>query len=215
MSNPNTEQYWDEVYRREWERGVIGTEAYNRDYGPIHDAVIELIPDGARTLDLGCGPGLLCHKIKVARPQASVMGVDFSAYTVACNQKRDADLGITYRCLDLRGALSALPSPFDVITICEVIEHLDEPERIVDEAVTLLREGGLLVVTCPHDNEIPDPEHVRVWGHDELFHLLARYGETVSFRHFPPPYFHIWMMAWVTKAPDADWPRRDVDSTDQ
>ena len=95
-----------------------------------------------------------------------------------------------------------------MITICEVIEHLNEPERVIAEAAPLLRDPGLFVVTCPHDAGIPDPEHVREWGHDTLFHLLAEYGETVSFRHFPPPYFHVWMMAWVTKAAESEWPRR-------
>jgi 2-polyprenyl-3-methyl-5-hydroxy-6-metoxy-1,4-benzoquinol methylase len=208
VSNPNTEDYWDDVYRREWEQGLIGTTNYNRNYGPIHDAVIELIPDGARVLDLGCGPGLLCRKIKLARPQASVTGVDFSAYTIERNRTRDANLGIAYECIDLQGHLSKLQPSFDVITICEVIEHLDEPERTVAEAVALLRDRGLLIVTCPHDSAIPDPEHVRDWGHETLFHLLAEYGETVSFRHFPPPYFDKWMMAWVTTTEKSEWPRR-------
>lgn len=199
MGNINTDRYWDEVYRREWERGLVGRPDYNRDYGPIHDAVVELIPDGARVLDAGCGPGLLCRKITLARPHAAVTGVDFSAYTVARNQARDADLGIAYRCLDIRSSLPTLDGPYDAITICEVLEHLDEPERLVADAMALLAPGGRLVVTCPHDEEIPDPEHVRVWGHDTLFHLLARYSDTVSFRHFPPPYFQVWMMAWVTK----------------
>jgi hypothetical protein len=65
----------------------------------------------------------------------------------------------------------------------------------------LLREGGRFIVTCPHDDAIPDPEHVRLWGHDEMFHLLATYGDTVSFTHFPPPWFHVWMLAHVTKSP--------------
>jgi hypothetical protein len=56
------------------------------------------------------------------------------------------------------------------------------------------------VLTCPHDDGIPDPEHLRTWGHDEIFHLLSKYSDTVSFVHFAPPYFHIWLMAYLTKA---------------
>lgn len=81
--------------------------------------------------------------------------------------------------------------------MCEILEHLDEPEAVVAAAFGRLKPGGRFL-TCPHDHGIPDPEHVRLWGHDELFHLLAPYGDTISFRHFPPPYFHVWMLVYLT-----------------
>lgn len=197
--NINTPDYWDRVYQREWESGAPASGNYSRDYAPIHDAVISLIADGSRVLDVACGPGLLCRKIKQRRPAASVTGVDFSAYTIGRNRERDESLGIDYRHLDVRTGLPSLAGPFDVVAMCEILEHLEEPEAIVHSAIDLLKPGGRFILTCPHDDEIPDPEHVRTWGHDELFHLLARYGGTVSFMHFPPPYFHVWMLAYVTK----------------
>jgi 2-polyprenyl-3-methyl-5-hydroxy-6-metoxy-1,4-benzoquinol methylase len=101
--------------------------------------------------------------------------------------------------VDIRTGLLDLAPGFDVVTMCEVLEHLDEPESVVDAALALVKPGGRFILSCPHDDAIPDPEHVRIWGHDELFHLLARYSETVSFQHFPPPYFHIWMLAHLRK----------------
>jgi 2-polyprenyl-3-methyl-5-hydroxy-6-metoxy-1,4-benzoquinol methylase len=201
VSNINTPSYWDDVYRREWEAGVVESGNYSRDYGPVHDAVVGLVPDGSSVFDIACGPGLLCRKIKERLPATRVTGADFSAYTVQRNQQRDAALGIRYLHLDIRNGLSSVADRFDVITMCEVLEHLDEPETVVDAAMGLLRAGGRFIITCPHDHDIPDPEHVRIWGHDELFHLLARHGRTVSFVHFPPPYFHIWMLGYVTKEP--------------
>lgn len=198
-SNINTPQYWDAVYRREWESKAVTSGRYQRDYAPIHDAIIALIPDGASVLDIGCGPGLLCRKIKRARPRARVMGVDFSAVTIENNRATEPELGVEYAVVDIRTALPSLPRDWDVISMCEVIEHLDEPLRILDEAVALLRPGGLFILTTPHDNEIPSPEHVRQWGHDELFHVLAKYADTVSFTHFPPPWFSPWMMAHFVK----------------
>ena len=199
--NLNTPEYWDEVYRREWNSGQAQGESYSRDYGPIHDVIISLIPAESRVLDIACGPGLLCRKIKQQRPAAKVMGVDFSHYTITQNQERDRALGVEYRCLDIRASLSTLGGPFDVVTMCEILEHLEEPEALVAAAMKLLRSGGRFILSCPHDNDIPDPEHLRTWGHDELFHLLAPYSDTVSFTHFPPPWFHIWMLAYLTKNP--------------
>lgn len=200
-NNINTPHYWDAVYREEWESGRAQSEGYSRDYGPIHDAIIGLVPDGSRVLDVACGPGLLCRKIKQQRPLSQVVGVDFSEYMIARNLARDRELGVVYQTADICTGLPSLGGGFDVVTMCEILEHLDEPEAVVAGAMDQLKSGGRFILTCPHDDGIPDPEHVRLWGHDELFHLLARYSDTVSFMHFPPPYFHVWMLAYLTKAP--------------
>lgn len=197
--NLNTPEYWNGVYQNEWESGKAQSPNYDRDYGPIHDAILGLIPPGSSVLDIGCGPGLLCRKVRQRIESAQVTGVDFSHYAISRNQQRDAGLGITYRCVDIRTSLKSAGGPFDVVTMCEVLEHLDSPEAVVADAMSLLRPGGSFILTCPHNDEIPDPEHVRIWGHDELFHLLAPYSSTVSFTHFPPPYFHVWMLAHLVK----------------
>jgi 2-polyprenyl-3-methyl-5-hydroxy-6-metoxy-1,4-benzoquinol methylase len=203
-ANINTPNYWDGVYRQEWESGSVLSGNYHRDYGPIHDAVIRLVPPGSRVLDVACGAGLLCRKIKQAVPGTAVLGVDFAEYTVCQNRERDQDLGVEYRCVDVRHALGSVGGGFDVVMMCEILEHLDEPEAVVSEALKLLKAGGRFILTCPHDDAIPDPEHVRCWGHDELFHLLAPYTDTVAFTHFPPPYFHIWMLAHLIKSNPSD-----------
>jgi 2-polyprenyl-3-methyl-5-hydroxy-6-metoxy-1,4-benzoquinol methylase len=193
----NTPGYWDAVYRREWESGRI--EGGARDYAPIHDAIVELVTSGARVLDVACGPGLLCRKIALRCPGASVVGVDFSPYALERNRHRDHDLPVEYVVLDVRTELRSLRRTFDVVTMCEIVEHLAEPERVVADAMALLEAGGLFVLTCPHDDEIEDPEHLRLWGHDEVFHLLAPYGERVTFVRFPPPYYSPWLMGYLRK----------------
>ena len=198
--NVNTPEYWNQVYLEEWESGRVQGDCYHRDYGPIHDAVLNLIPQGQPTvLDIACGAGVLCRKIKRARPGAGVLGIDFAEYMIERNREQDSGLDIEYRCLDIRTDLGSLARPFDVVCMCEILEHLEEPQEVVATAFRLLKPGGRFILTCPHDNDIPDHEHVRVWGHDDVFHLLAAYAREVTFVHFPPPWFHIWMMAYVNK----------------
>jgi 2-polyprenyl-3-methyl-5-hydroxy-6-metoxy-1,4-benzoquinol methylase len=197
--NINTPEYWDEVYRREWEGHDVTGRDYHRDYGPIHDAIVRLVPAGSRVLDIACGPGLLCRKIKSQVPGTRVTGVDFSSYMIARNAERDKSLGIEYRCIDVRSSLPSLDKQFDAVSLCEILEHLDDPAAVVRDAMKLVKRDGLLVVSCPHADEIPDPEHVRYWDHESLFHLLAPYSDTITFTHFPPPYFHYWMLAYLRK----------------
>jgi len=196
--NINTPEYWDRVYRHEWDSGQILSPKYRRNYGHIHEAIIGLIGDGSRVLDIACGTGLLCRKLKIRLPAAQVTGVDFSQYAIAQNQQRDLSLGIEYRQVDIRRSLAEIDGLFDVVLMCEVLEHLDQPELVVAAALSRLGTGGRFILTCPHDNEIPDPEHVRAWGHDELFHFLAPYSDTISFMHFPLDYYRPWILAYLT-----------------
>jgi 2-polyprenyl-3-methyl-5-hydroxy-6-metoxy-1,4-benzoquinol methylase len=197
--NLNTADHWDEIYRVEWESGQVQDPKYARDYGPMHDAIISLIPDTSRVLDAGCGSGVLSRKIKRRLPDTSVIGVDLSPYTITRNQQADVGLGIEYACLDIRTSLPSLDRRFDVITMIEVLEHLDQPERVVADAMRLLEPGGLFILTCPHDDAIPHATHVRQWGHDELYHLLEDYSESVSFKKLPLSH-RKWILVSVVKA---------------
>jgi 2-polyprenyl-3-methyl-5-hydroxy-6-metoxy-1,4-benzoquinol methylase len=199
VRNINTPEYWDDVYKREWESKQVLGDKYHRDYGPIHESLIRLIPPASRVLDIACGPGVLCRKIKMHLSDASVTGVDFSSYTIARSTERDRDLGVQYRCLDIRTSLCSLQREFDVVIMCEVIEHLDNPAAVIRDAVALLKKNGLFIVSCPHANEIPDAEHVAEWDHESLFHLLSPYSSTITFTRFSPPYYHYWMMAHLRK----------------
>jgi SAM-dependent methyltransferase len=196
--NVNTPTYWDDVYRREWESGEILTR---RDHGEMHDAIVAIVPRDARVLDIGCGPGILCRRIAESVVGTQVSGVDFSKYTIERNADRDAALGIQYRCVDVRIGLAELDGPFDVVTMCEILEHLDEPEEAVAAAVALVRPGGLFVLSCPHDDQVPHVEHVREWGHDQVFHLLEPYSDAVTFHPLPAPR-NRWLLASLT-TPDA------------
>ena len=170
---------------------------------PADEILLDSLPRegrGKRVLDIACGSGVLCRKIKQRLPETKVMGIDFSQYTIERNSELDRPLEVEYLCLDISRSLSSIKGEFDVITMCEILEHLNEPEHVVADAMSLLRRGGRFILTCPHDGQIPDPEHVRQWGHDELFHLLENYSDTISFMHFPPPYFHVWVLAYLTKS---------------
>jgi SAM-dependent methyltransferase len=197
LQNINTPDYWDGVYRGEWESGQVGTPEHVRDYGPMHDVVLSLVPPQSRVLDVGCGAGVLCRKLASSVPGVAVTGVDFSEFAIESNRELDAELEIEYVCLDITASLGELEGPFDVVTMCEVLEHLDEPEQVIEEVMSLLRPGGLFIVTCPHDDQVPHPEHVREWGHDEVYHLLAPYADAVTFRSIPRPRDR-WLLAHAT-----------------
>jgi methionine biosynthesis protein MetW len=98
-------------------------------------------------LDIGCGVGegtqYLAHAVGVTRP----VGVDISETLVAGAIER----GVDARVVDLDTA--PLPYPdhsFDGVFCGEVIEHVRDTDRLLDEIRRVMKPGGLCVLSTPN-----------------------------------------------------------------
>jgi SAM-dependent methyltransferase len=100
---------------------------------------------GGRLLDVGCGHGLLLDEAR--RRGYSAEGLELSLH--ASSHARDA-LGLTVHALTLDD-LVADPEPprYAVIVLADVIEHLDDPLRAIDNCMELLEPGGVLCLVTP------------------------------------------------------------------
>jgi 2-polyprenyl-6-hydroxyphenyl methylase/3-demethylubiquinone-9 3-methyltransferase len=101
-----------------------------------------IAPAGLRVLDLGSGGGYLAESF--AEIGAQVTGIDPAANSVstATDHARGRALPIGY----LVGAGERLPFAdvsFDVVTCCDVLEHLYELDWVLAETARVLRPGGL------------------------------------------------------------------------
>jgi len=126
---------------------------------------------GKKVLDLGCGDGSLSFLI--AEKGAEVSGVD------------NDEIGLEFARKNVPKAdfvnASAYNLPFkdeffDVVVSCEVIEHLEEPEKMLSEAMRVLKKGGMIVLTTPYKlSETPsDKNHVKEYYPSEIKELLDR-----------------------------------------
>jgi 2-polyprenyl-6-hydroxyphenyl methylase/3-demethylubiquinone-9 3-methyltransferase len=103
--------------------------------------------DGKRSLDVGCGAGLLCEPL--ARLGATVTGVDAAEenVAVAADHSKGAGLSIDYRC----GDVTELGlKHFDLVTSMEVIEHVADKAAFVAALKAALAPGGLMILSTPN-----------------------------------------------------------------
>lgn len=133
-------------------------------YRIIHDVLLRLLPPGSkrRLLDLGCGPG---NMLDFLAGQGDVFGSDYSADALRFCRGRGYErvFRADFHRLPLK------PAAFDVVTCIDVIEHLAEDRRAIDELFEAIRPGGHLVVTVPAFQSL--------WGdHDELYGHHRRYS---------------------------------------
>lgn len=93
-------------------------------------------------LDVGCGGGLLAEQF--ARAGFEVTGIDPAPESIETARAHASASGlrIEYR----RGVGERLPfagGAFDHVACCDVLEHVDDVERVIGEIARVLRPGGL------------------------------------------------------------------------
>lgn len=147
---------------------------------------------GKQVLDVGCGAGLLTEPL--TRLGANVTGIDAAIENVQAARAHAEAMGlsIAYRSGEV-GALLLDDARFDLITSMEVIEHVADPAVFIAALASLLKPGGLLVISTP--NRTPQsrlamitlgeglgriPKGTHDWNRfvtpDELEKLLSAHG---------------------------------------
>jgi SAM-dependent methyltransferase len=126
---------------------------------------------GGRALDIGCGSGRVCGALAKAFPKAEIVGVDPDAESIA--RARGLNPGVQF----LVGDAGAAGGKFDLITLCDVLHDLAEPEKTLAQARALLQANGTLFIIEPkaadrlEDNR--NPVSTTFYGFS-LFHCMTQ-----------------------------------------
>jgi 2-polyprenyl-6-hydroxyphenyl methylase/3-demethylubiquinone-9 3-methyltransferase len=118
--------------------------AESRHRNPWIAAEIERAFGGApcRVLDLGCGAGFLSNYL--AARGHRVTGIDTTAENLTVARANDDSRSARYELGDAC-ALPYAPGSFDVVCAMDLLEHVEDPERVIAEASRVLAPGGLFV----------------------------------------------------------------------
>jgi SAM-dependent methyltransferase len=130
------------VQREQYAKGGIG-----RWYWDLRDQrTLSFIQEEKDILDLGCGEGITLEKILCQFPGRNALGVDYSEEKVRICKEHNlpARQGSTY-------ALDMEDRSWDCCLLLEVIEHLSDPQKALQEIHRVLRPGGLFLLIFPHD----------------------------------------------------------------
>jgi 2-polyprenyl-6-hydroxyphenyl methylase/3-demethylubiquinone-9 3-methyltransferase len=95
-----------------------------------------------RVLDLGCGAGFLSNYL--AERGHQVTGIDTTTENLTVALARDATHSARYEHGDAC-ALRFEPGSFDVVCAMDLLEHVEDPAKLIAEASRVLAPGGLFV----------------------------------------------------------------------
>jgi 2-polyprenyl-3-methyl-5-hydroxy-6-metoxy-1,4-benzoquinol methylase len=138
---------------------------------------------GRRVLDLGCRDGALTQAYLAGN---EVVGVDADREALA----EAAKLGIETKWADLDQPLELEDESFDVVVAGELLEHLRDPQRLVNEIRRVLCPGGTFVASVPNAYRLKgrllflfgrppenDPTHLQMFSAADVRALLAGFED--------------------------------------
>lgn len=130
----------------------------------VHDKVLELVKphlDEGRILVAGAGQGEFEHRLLahgIDRSRIDSIDIDPSQFQVE---------GLDCAFCDLNGPVPFADRSVDIWLSIEVMEHLRDPQNLVDEAWRALRDDGWLVITTPNVHSIE--QKLRFMLSDEFY----------------------------------------------
>lgn len=132
--------------QRFWHRGKLAM---------IDDLIRPHLKAGSRLLEIGCGAGNLLVQAAVPGSYPVALDLSMQALTFVRSRLQEANVNGQapggFLCTQAIGECLPLQhGSFDCVLLSEVIEHLEEPEHSIREAVRVLHPGGRLLITTPN-----------------------------------------------------------------
>lgn len=144
---------------------------------PDFRLISDLVPHGARVLDLGCGDGRLLEMLRTER-EAFVRGVELSVDDVAACLRRG--LSVVQADID-EGLAGFADDSFDLVVLSQTVQQTRRPKLVLEE---MLRVGRRGIVTFPNFG------HWRVRGY-----LLVKgrmpVSEHIPYQWYDTPNIHL------------------------
>jgi SAM-dependent methyltransferase len=196
--------------RDDWDRhwaNYAGSAAINPAQRYRQELIVHLLErEGTpqRVLDIGSGTGDLAAAVRAALPAAEILGLELSRAGVELARRKVPGAEFEERDLTVAEPPRTEYRGWATNAVCsEVLEHLDEPEALLTNAIPYLAPGCALLVTVPggpmsaFDCHIGHRKH---YGPKELRRLLEGAGfevERVTRAGFP--FFNLYRLVVILR----------------
>ncbi len=106
--------------------------------------------DDMLILDMPCGRGFYLNMFRYVS-RCRIVGADLDWQVLKKAQRNIGHLDIPLHNADIY-ALPYADNTFDAVIYSEVLEHVEDDQQALREAYRVLKPGGVLAITVPHEN---------------------------------------------------------------
>jgi 2-polyprenyl-6-hydroxyphenyl methylase/3-demethylubiquinone-9 3-methyltransferase len=144
------------------------------DLNPVRAAYVadRILLKGAKVADVGCGGGLLSEALAAAGAQVTGIDLGEKVIEIARLHLYESNLAVDYRMQSSAELAAAEPACFDAVCCMEMIEHVPDPEALVNDLAAMLKPGGMLFMSTL--NRTPVAFGAAILGAEYLMRMLPR-----------------------------------------
>jgi len=180
----NHKKYWDK-------NRVLSSEVFQF---PVYQFLSNYIKKNKiKTLiDLGCGIGSKLSYVNFHNPSTEIIGIDQDDPISYC--KKTYAFG-KWLVDDFENPLLIKELKAELLICCDVIEHLEDPDVLLDYIKSMLKKDGTAIISTPERDRLrgvncthsPNKFHIREWSYDEFEIYLQSHGFEIlkHFNQFP------------------------------
>lgn len=138
----------------EWQnKRYMSTIARNKERGRFFVKVLSEFYDltKIKLIEMGCGPGWIA--VELARYCPNVVGVDIDdeMINLATSYSKTENVSVIYEKCDVCTTTDYPIEYFDVVIAPHLLEHAKSHENPIREAHRILKNNGILILTCPNN----------------------------------------------------------------
>ena len=163
---------FDDLAARWWDK--------DSEFKPLHDINplrLNYIDEkaglnGKKVIDIGCGGGILSESM--ALRGATVKGIDLATagLSVAKLHAQQTAANVEYEKISAEALAELEPASYDVVTCLEMLEHVPQPDKIIQACATLVKPGGDLFFSTINRN--PKSYLFAIVGAEYVLNLLPK-----------------------------------------
>lgn len=113
----------------------------------IVDTLNRHLPTGATVLDVGCGNGIISRSL--GKKGFTVLGIDISEKAIEKAKALNKLDNVSFRVMSAE-ELAVSQEKYNAVICSEVLEHLEQPDKLLTVLHQSLKPDGVLIVTVPN-----------------------------------------------------------------
>lgn len=169
-----------------WNNGRIGTSLYYQFH--VYEFARNLIQQHnlSRIVDVGCGFATKLAYLNRQIPNLDIIGIDQAHPIEFCRERYDFGKWLVDD-FENPSQLEAIPHP-DLVICADVIEHVLNPDILLDYIKALSKGGGYIIMSTPDRDALrgvdcmhsPHPQHIREWSKEEFLKYMESHGFAID-----------------------------------